>query len=161
MLAIRTILHPTDFSERSQAAFQVACALARDHGARLNVLHVREIPVIAYGEFGQLPMELEPPEAIRAKLDKLISLRCADADVTIEHIVKTGDPAIEILSTAEETHSDMIVIGTHGRTGLARLLMGSVAERVVRKAQCPVLTIKTPVEKTLVCEAVHRESVQA
>lgn len=161
MFAIRTILHPTDFSERSQAAFPVACALARDHGARLIVLHVREVPVVAYGEFGQLPLELEPPEAIRAKLDKLIGLRCADADVTTEHLVKTGDPAIEILATAKETHSDMIVIGTHGRTGLARLLMGSVAERVMRKAPCPVLTIKTPLDRTLVCEAVNRETVQA
>jgi len=145
MLPIRVILHPTDFSAQSKPAFQVACALAQDHQARLIVLHVREVPVVAYGEFGQLPIELEPPEAIREKLDKLIALR-RNANVGIEPWVKIGDPAIEILATAQETGSDMIVLGTHGRTGLSRLLMGSVAEQVVRKASCPVLTIKTPVK---------------
>lgn len=161
MLPIRVILHPTDFSVHSEAAFHVACTMARDHHARLVILHVREVPVVTYGEFGQLPIELEPPAAIRAKLDKLIGLRCAGADVPVDHFVKTGDPAIEILATAEETGCDMIVMGTHGRTGLSRLLMGSVAEHIVRKAPCPVLTIKTPVEKTLACETVRPEAVHA
>ncbi|MCI0682257.1 MAG: universal stress protein [Gemmataceae bacterium] len=143
MLPLRVILHPTDFSARSESAFQVAYALARDHRARLIVLHVREIPVAAYGEFGQLPVEPEQPEAIRAALDKLIGER---ADVAIEPCVKSGDPTAEILTTAQETHSDMIVMGTHGRTGLGRLLMGSVAEQVLRKAPCPVLTVKAPME---------------
>src|SRR5262245_48454251 len=157
MLAISAILHPTDFSEPSKAAFQVACALARDHRARLIVMHVREVPVVAYGEFGQLPLEIEPAEAIRAKIDNLIGHRCAD--VAVEHCVKTGDPAAEILAAARETESDLIVMGTHGRTGLARLLMGSVAERVMRKAHCPVLTIKAPFEHSLTCETALNDCV--
>ena len=161
MLPMHIILHPTDFSARAENAFHVACALARDHHARLIVLHVREIPVVAFGDFGQLPIELESQEAIRAKLDKLVGLRCGEGEVVIEHCLRIGDPAAEILTTAQDTHSDMIVMGTHGRTGLGRLLMGSVAEQVVRKAPCPVLTVKAPVEKEPVCQTMRLEAVQA
>jgi len=161
MLPIHVVLHPTDFSAHSAPAFDVACTLARDNHARLLILYVREVPAVAYGEFGHLPMELESPEAIRAKLDKLISLRCRDGNVAAECCIKIGDPATEILATANEIHADMIVMGTHGRTGLGRLLMGSVAEFIVRKATCPVLTVKAPMEKAPACETVCAEPAHA
>jgi len=142
MLPIRTIVYPTDFSERSGYAFQVACALARDYGARLFVLHVKTPPLVVYGEGPFLPPEpTVASQALHEKLDRLVP---PDPKVWVEHLMTEGDPATEILRLAEESKCDLIVMGTHGRTGLRRLLMGSVAEQVVRKAPCPVFTLKTP-----------------
>jgi nucleotide-binding universal stress UspA family protein len=145
MLAIRTVLHPTDFSERSDFAFRLACSLARDYGARLIVLHVAEPPVVV-GSEGMLmpPVEVD----LRPLQDRLQQLRPRDSKVPVEHRLVQGDAATEILSVADETKCDVIVLGTHGRTGLGRLLMGSVAEQVVRKAACPVVTVKTPLAET-------------
>jgi nucleotide-binding universal stress UspA family protein len=144
MSPIHTILHPTDFSLQSENAFNFASSLARSHKSRLIVLHVRESPAAVCGEFGSLPVEREPIEPLR---DKLIRLHSPDS-IAVEHHLKEGDPAREILAAAREFKADLIVLGTHGRTGLSRLLMGSVAEQVVRKAPCPVLSIKTPFDST-------------
>jgi nucleotide-binding universal stress UspA family protein len=145
MLAIRTVLHPTDFSERSELAFRLACSLARDYGARLLVLHVAEPPFAVAGEgVVMLPFE-EDLEPLRRQLQQL---RPPDPKVQVEHRLVQGDAATEILRVAEETKCDVIVLGTHGRTGVARLLMGSVAEQVVRKARCPVVTVKAPLPET-------------
>ncbi len=141
MLAIRTILHPTDFSERSAYAFQLACSLARDYGARLVLVHVHPT-VVTFVELGPIPHV--PGEVRKQVQEQLGQLKPPDAKVRVEHVVKEGDPAIEILRVAEETHCDLIVMGTHGRTGLGRVLMGSVAEQIVRRACCPVLTVRTP-----------------
>jgi universal stress protein A len=141
MLPIQTILHPTDFSERSGYAFQLACALARDYGARLVVLHVATPPTIVYGE-GVLPPD--PQLLSQEAKEQLNQLEVPDSNVRAERRYEEGDPATTILRAAQEIHADLIVMGTHGRTGLGRLLMGSVAEQVVRKAPCPVLTVKTP-----------------
>jgi nucleotide-binding universal stress UspA family protein len=142
MLTIQTILHATDFSEPSQNAFHLACSLARDHGARLVVLHVEPPPILAFGGVMTPP---PPPEPNRAELlAQLRELRAPDPKVRVEHLLAEGDAADEILRVAQGMHSDLIVLGTHGRTGLGRLLMGSVVEKVVRKAACPVLTVKTP-----------------
>jgi nucleotide-binding universal stress UspA family protein len=141
MLPIHRILCPTDFSERSLHAFQVACALARDYGAHLFVLHVRPSP-----RGGQEVSDLitQPEEVTQGILQKLESLRANDPSIEVERLLKTGDAAREIAHTARETGSDVIVMGTHGHTALGRLLMGSVAEAVLRKAQCPVFMIKAP-----------------
>jgi nucleotide-binding universal stress UspA family protein len=139
MLAIRTVLHPTDFSERSDLAFRLACSLARDYGARLIVLHVAEPPVAVAGEGVLLiptPADLEPLR------ERLGGLRPRDPKVPVEHRLAEGNAAAEILRVAEEAKCDVIVLGTHGRTGLARLLLGSVAEQVLRRASCPVLTVR-------------------
>jgi nucleotide-binding universal stress UspA family protein len=145
MLPIRTILHPTDFSAYSDQAFQLACALSRDYGARLIVLHVATPPVIVYGE-GVLPPEPAVfQEQLRERLQHVVP---KDPKLAVEHRLVEGDVAKEILRLAGETKSDLIVMGTHGRTGLGRLLMGSVAEQVVRKASCPVLTVKTPQQQS-------------
>jgi nucleotide-binding universal stress UspA family protein len=142
MLTIRTILHPTDFSEYSQYAFQLAAALARDHGAHLVVLHVGITPIVAFGE-GVLPVDTG---ALEQELgEKLAQIQAADPQVKVEHRLIMGpEPVAEILQTAAEEPCELIVMGTHGRTGLRRALMGSVAEQIVRKAPCPVLTVKMP-----------------
>ncbi len=141
MLAIRTVLHPTDFSERSEFAFRLACSLARDYGARLVVLHVAEPPTAVAGEGVVM---LPPAFDLEPLRERLQQLRPEDLKIPVEHRLVQGDAATEILRVAGEAKCDLIVMGTHGRTGLGRLLMGSVAEQVVRKASCPVLTVKTP-----------------
>jgi nucleotide-binding universal stress UspA family protein len=140
MLALGTILYPTDFSERSRSAFQLACALARDHGARLILLHVAG-PAVLYGE----GLTVLPTESYHEQLrERLQGLQAQAPKGVVELRVCEGDAAGEILRVADETKCDLIVMGTHGWTGLGRLLMGSVAEKVVRKAPCPVLTLRTP-----------------
>jgi nucleotide-binding universal stress UspA family protein len=147
MLPIHNILMPTDFSERATYAFHMASALARDHGASLTVLHVREIPALPFAEFGAVPpADLPSREEL---LEKLARYEPADAAINYEFIIADGEPGEEIVRVATERDCDLIVMGTHGRTGLSRLLMGSVAERVVRRAPCPVLTLKTDVPVTV------------
>ncbi len=141
MLAIKTILHPTDFSERSDQAFHLACSLARDHGARVIVLHVMPPPVAT--SVGGV-MTPEPGTHQQECWEQLCRRKSDDPRVKVEHLITEGSPGEGILRAVKEKHCDLIVMGTHGRTGLGRLLMGSVAEAVVRKASCLVLTVKTP-----------------
>jgi nucleotide-binding universal stress UspA family protein len=140
MVPIRKILHPTDFSERSDNAFRLACALARDYHATVILLHAN-LPYLAYGEGFVVPPLMDEKEDLAAKLK---ALGAKAPNVAMEQHLVEGDPAHEILRIAREAGCDLIVMGTHGSTGLTRLLMGSVAEQVVRKAPCPVLTVKTP-----------------
>ncbi len=141
MLPIEKILHPTDFSDRSANALTLACALARDYGARVIVLHVAVPPTVVYGE-GVVPVD--PETLVYEERDRLERLAIPDAGLRLERRFEEGEPAEQILRVAHEVGADLIVMGTHGRTGITRLLMGSVAEQVVRKAPCPVLTVKTP-----------------
>jgi nucleotide-binding universal stress UspA family protein len=141
MHPIKTILHATDFSEHSQCAFHLACALARDYGARLVTLHVLAPPVVVYGE-GVLPSL--PVEDQDLQRERLKSLALSVPDVHVDDRLAEGDTANEILRVAQEVNCDLVVLGTHGRKGLGRLLMGSVAEKVLRRAACPVLTVKAP-----------------
>lgn len=147
MMQVKTILHPTDFSAHSAAAFQMACALARDYGAELILLHVKS-PEVLYVE-SYLPA-VEPLESRRALEDQLAQLRPADPTIRVSRRFEEGDAAGEIIRVAEETKCDLIVLATHGRRGIGRLLMGSVAEAVLRRAPCPVLTVKNPMEKATV-----------
>jgi nucleotide-binding universal stress UspA family protein len=141
MLTMKRILHPTDFSPSSLGAFQMACALARDYGATLTVLHVIAPPIVAYGE-GVIPSDVtDVMGQARAQLERL---EPTVPKVSVERRIVEGDAATEILRIAQESKCDAIAIGTHGRTGLGRLLMGSVAEQVMRRAACPVITVKTP-----------------
>lgn len=136
----RKILFPTDFSTAGQAALETATALARDRGAKLLIVHVEE-PPMAYGG-GELYYGIEQPD--RTELMRMLTeVVPGDDAVGYEHRLLIGSPAGAIVHLADVENVDMIVIPTHGRTGLVRLLMGSVAEEVVRKARCPVLTIKT------------------
>jgi nucleotide-binding universal stress UspA family protein len=139
MLPLRTILHPTDFSPRSDHAFRLACSLARDHNARLILVHVMP-PLVIGGELGVVPVE---PEGLdRALMDQLNQLQPADTHLPVERYLLQGNAADEIIRLAREKECDLVVMGTHGRTGLDRLLMGSVAEIILRNAPCPVLTVK-------------------
>jgi universal stress protein A len=140
MLPVKTILHATDFSPYSDLAFRLSCSLARDYRARLVVLHVMEPPLVIYDSGSLLTSASDSSRA--TEREKLQSVQAPSADVIVEHRLVEGDAAAEILRAAAEIHADLIVLGTHGRTGVRRLLMGSVAEQVVRRAPCPVLTAK-------------------
>jgi nucleotide-binding universal stress UspA family protein len=154
MLPIHTIVFPTDFSACAGHAFPMACALARDYGARLVLVHVKPPPVAAYSELG--PLVAEPVELAHELQARLEEIRPADPSIPVEHRFREGDAAQEIVDVAEEVQAELIVMATHGRTGLGRLLMGSVAEEVLRRASCPVLTLKVmagqrvPVEEAAV-----------
>lgn len=143
LLNVQTILMPADFSECSQAAFRVARALARDYRARLVVLHIAEPPpFVTHGEFERA---LQRRDGYRSELENsLRELYPSDSGSGVEYRIQDGNPAVEILAVACETGCDLIVMGTHGRTGLGRMLLGSVAEKVLRKVPCPVLTVKAP-----------------
>ena len=140
MLPIQTIVHPTDFSANSQIAWEMACSLARDYKARLLLVHV-EPPLPSFAELGAVPPE---PVDRRALERQLAQIRPTDSALAVTRTLLDGDEASEINRFAEKVNADLIVMGTHGRTGLGRLLMGSVAEEVLRQAPCPVLTVKAP-----------------
>jgi nucleotide-binding universal stress UspA family protein len=153
---IKTILHPTDFSAASRYALELALSLARDHDSRVVLLHVLERPF-----YGDEPVLLTRTlEDLRAEAEYwLDTLSKPTADIETEHMTAEGDPVAEILRVATEEQADLIVLGTHGRTGLRRLLMGSVAEKVIRRATCPVLAVKMPVRQA-VSETHGREEEQ-
>ena len=138
-MKLTTIVFPTDFSTLSDAALAYATSFARDTGARLLIVHVEEPPA-AYGG-GEMYYGLPEPDtaALSAMLHKVVP---PDARVPFEHRLLLGDPAAEIVELARGAYADLIVMASHGRTGLRRLLMGSVAEAVVRRAPCSVLTFK-------------------
>ena len=146
---IRHILAPTDFSDHSKGALSDALELAQTFGATLSLLHVIE-PSPYLGEFtpptmgpGQLG-DLE--RQATAELARVLP-DAQGATIEVTRAVTIGSPPRKIVETAEAAHVDLIVMATHGRTGLSHLVMGSVAERVVRTAPCPVLTIRPPAEK--------------
>lgn len=139
MTDIKCILCATDFSPPSIDAFQFACSLARDYRARLILVHVKPREPLATGV---MAMEPEPPE-IRDELKKqLDAITPSVPGVKLERVLIVGEAVPEILRLANEKHCSLIVLGTHGRTGLRRLLMGSVAEAVLREAPCAVLTVR-------------------
>jgi universal stress protein A len=145
MFAFNTILVPTDFSQRSGAALQVARSLARNHGARLVVLHV--VPNSAVEDGGiVIPIDVA---AYHTELEQLrVRLEGPDLKQPVETLLREGNAAGEILDVAKSSGADLIVMASHGRTGVPRLLMGSVAEAVMRRAPCPVLTVKMPLART-------------
>jgi nucleotide-binding universal stress UspA family protein len=143
MLPIRTLLHPTDFSPCSDLAFEVAASLARDYGARLVVAHIGRPPLQHLGG-GPTPV---PPLAIewgREELERQLRQRTVpDLTHAPEYRLEFAEnPGEAILCLAREIDCDLIVLGTHGRTGVGRLLLGSIAEHVLRRAECPVLTVR-------------------
>jgi nucleotide-binding universal stress UspA family protein len=137
VFAIRTILHPTDLSDESRPAFHLACALARDHGARLVVFSAYPPPLT-----GSEMVDRDRPDGIGEDLLAKLRVLKPDGAVTVEYRVAEGRAAEAILEAAADVHADLIVMGTHGRSGLGRALMGSVAEAVNRGAVCPVLTVR-------------------
>jgi universal stress protein A len=143
-MLFQNILVPTDFSDISQAALNYAAALAHDLGARLVILHAVETLGPENVTYGEAQSRLQP-EGYRQRLwEDLHRVKSPRPDVPVEYVLSEKDPAAAIVQTAAERGCDLIVMGSHGRTGLNRLLMGSVAESVLRKASCPVLVVKEP-----------------
>ncbi len=138
MLPVHTILFPTDFSENAQQAFPLSCSLARDCGARIVVLYVVPPPI----GHDQLLARRNPDEYHAGSWQALRQVQAPDENVQVEHRLEDGDAAKEILKVADDVQSGLIVMGTHGRTGLGRAIVGSVAEQVLRGATCPVLTVR-------------------
>lgn len=159
MLAMKTILYATDFSANAEAALPVASELAKEGRGRLVVLHVERPPLATLGGIAGVPPL--PSEYDRQRLEEeLKGIQPAQTGIAVERRLVYGDPAAVILKMAQEIGADLIVMGTHGRTGLRRLLMGSVAEQVVRKAPCPVLTVRTPSQTLLTLPAVAGKTSQ-
>jgi len=149
MVTLKRIVVATDFGEAADVAFAYGRELARTFGASLDVLHVAD-NVLARGYAGEGFMAAYPElqrdveEAAAKRLDALVS----DEDRAVLNartVVRVStSPPLAIVDYAREVHSDLIIMGTHGRGAMAHLLMGSVAERVVRTAPCPVLTVRHP-----------------
>jgi nucleotide-binding universal stress UspA family protein len=149
MLNLNKILYPTDFSEYSLAALPYVIGLIQQNDARLYCLHVVEMPHEEYltGEYMvPLTMPHVPEDKVlrtaRARLEKFVAENLLEIDNKVTSRVLIGTPFVEIIRYAREQSIDLIVMGTHGRNALASMLLGSVAERVVRKASCPVLTVR-------------------
>jgi nucleotide-binding universal stress UspA family protein len=148
MFRPQLILHPTDYSESSSYALQIAADLARQLQAKILILHVAETLGPENVTFGEATSQLEPA-SYRHRLEEDLRQRVpAPSGISVEYILAAGDIIEEIESTAQKRACDLIVMGTHGRTGLSHLVMGSIAERVIRLAPCPVLTTKIPHPKT-------------
>jgi nucleotide-binding universal stress UspA family protein len=153
MINISKILYPTDFSEYSMAALPYAIDLTRQNNAELFCLHVVEMPKEEYltSEY-MVPLNLPhvPEDKVlrtaRARLKKFVAENLSEIDKITSRVL-VGTPYIEIIRYARDQSIDLIVIGTHGHSALAAMLLGSVAEKVVRKAPCPVLTVRHPEHK--------------
>jgi universal stress protein A len=142
---IRRILAPTDFSDPSAAALEYAAALAQKLGAHLIVTHVVE-PITGgdvYGWAEAVSLRAEMKRDARRRIAALVAT-LSKQGVRNRGLMMEGSVAQSILEAAKS--ADLIVMGTHGRTGVSRLLIGSIAEKVVRGARCPVLTVRIPSE---------------
>lgn len=149
MSKFQRILFPSDFSELSLHALDYARTLAETYGAELHVIHVVDEAYQYWMALGpnSLPVGPSPEEMVSAssqEIGKFIQEHLGGTSLKVQSRVLVGRPFMEIIRYAGENGIDLIVIGTHGRGGLKHVLLGSVAERVVRKSPCPVLTIRHP-----------------
>ena len=147
MIQLNRILVPTDFSDFSQPALRYGCAFASRFNSELHLLHVSPEPTMLMPEAAALGSEnlfLEAEALENAAKERLLQLPGDDWENgrDLVRATRIGAPFLQIIDYAKQMEIDLIVIGTHGRSGLVHLLMGSVAENVVRKAPCPVMTIK-------------------
>ena len=136
MIRVSHIVYPTDFSSYATQAYFHAVGLAETYKAALTVIHVYN----AASESGALT----GPAAKEYWKRQLEQVRPSNSKIPVSHVFLEGDPAAEIVGYAAEAGADVIVLGTHGRTGVERLVMGSVAERVMRESACSVLVVKLP-----------------
>jgi nucleotide-binding universal stress UspA family protein len=149
MIKLKNILCPLDFSENSQEALQFAIHLMlKDDDATLYLVHVVDSRVFDYSGpmyEQEVPlMKVELDQSTREQLEKkLLAEVPEEIHNRVETTILFGVPFLEIIMAAKDKNIDLIVIGTHGRTGLAHMIIGSVAEKVVRKAPCPVLSVKS------------------
>jgi nucleotide-binding universal stress UspA family protein len=153
MLNLKKILYPTDFSEYSLAALPYAVSIAKQNNAELYCLHVVDMPQEEYltSEY-MVPLNVPhvPEDKVlrtaRARMERFVTENLSEIE-KLESRVLVGVPFVEIIRYARDQSIDLIVIGTHGHSALAAMLLGTVAEKVVRKAPCPVLTVRHPHHK--------------
>jgi nucleotide-binding universal stress UspA family protein len=148
MIDLHRILVPTDFSKHSENALTYAAAFAEKFGAELYLLHVVQDLALFIPDAITVAPPIAPPveqflAAAKAALDRAVKDGTL-AGLKVHPEVREGTPFYEIVRFAQETNIDLIVLGTHGHSGLAHVLLGSTAEKVVRKAPCPVLTVRHP-----------------
>lgn len=145
MIVMKRILVPTDFSEFSRQATRYACELAAKFESQIDLLHVIESPVMAMPSPGS-PFPEELLEGIqhhtKQQMERWMKVDQQEQSLDVTRTILRGTPFLEIIRFASRHNSDLIVIGTHGRSGLVHALIGSVAEKVVRKAPCPVLSVR-------------------
>jgi nucleotide-binding universal stress UspA family protein len=147
--SIKKILVPIDFSDYSKNSLKYAVNFAKDFNAQLCLVYVVE-PVIYPPDFsmGQIAfptVDLEMDKRAEQELSSLAKKEIPP-EINVKSIVRTGKPFVEIIETASEEDADLIIIATHGHTGVEHILFGSTAEKVVRKAPCPVLTLRDPLK---------------
>jgi nucleotide-binding universal stress UspA family protein len=143
MIALKRILVPCDFSDTSTVAVRYGIALARNFGARLHFLHVGDRAQSQFESEFPIGLENAVEDAVRERLLRIVTPQ-EQRELNPEFAVRPGAPAAEIVRYAHEANIDLIVMGTHGRGFVGHMVMGSVAEKVVRTAICPVLTVRTP-----------------
>jgi nucleotide-binding universal stress UspA family protein len=142
---LKRIIVPHDFSDTAQRALDYALELAEKLGASIRVVHAYEYPVFSFPEAPVLTADLirQIQDGARVALEGVVS-RAKRPGVAVDSTLRQGPAWSEILAAAKDAEADLIVIGTHGRRGLSRALLGSVAEKIVRTAPCPVLTVRGP-----------------
>lgn len=159
MISLKRILVPTDFSETSEAAVKYGMALARVFKAQLYLLHVPEP-----GEAAGVEHPIGLADITQNPAGEQLSTLLTDeemAELRPERVMRNGKPSNEIVRYAQENDIDLIVMGTHGREGVARVMIGSVAEMVVRRAPCPVLTVHHPEHEFVLPDEPVGRSVEA
>ncbi len=148
MIDLHRILVPTDFSQHSHNALNYAAAFAEKFGAELYLLHVvQDLALFIPEAVSVVPPAMPPIEQMTAAVREALERVVRENDLgrlTVHCEVREGTPFYEIVQFAKEANIDLVIMGTHGRSGLAHVLLGSVTERVVRKAPCPVLTVRDP-----------------
>lgn len=146
---IKKVLVPIDFSDYSKSALKYAVNFAKTFNAEIILVYVVE-PVIYPPDFsmGQIAMPSITTEWDDRAKDELQKLAKSEINeiANVKTIIKTGKPFVEIIETAKEENIDLIIIATHGHSGVEHILFGSTAEKVVRKAPCPVLTLREPIK---------------
>jgi nucleotide-binding universal stress UspA family protein len=148
MEQIKSIMVPIDFSEYSKNALKYAIDFAKQFNAKMFLIYVVE-PIIYPADFsmGQIAIPSADIDLQSRASEELIHLaKTIGSELHVETIIKTGKPFVEIIDAAKEKDVDLIIIATHGHTGVEHLLFGSTAEKVVRKAPCPVLTLREPIK---------------
>jgi len=140
----RRIVAPTDFSECAEEAFRFAQRAAQRLGSELVLVHVFVEPP-AYGDLGSAwTVLMEAEKWVTDELEKWAEEGRKRGGITVRPVVRKGSPSAEIIELAAEERADLVIMGTHGHGAVSRLLLGSVADRVIRTAPCPVLTVRKP-----------------
>lgn len=148
-LQFNKILVPIDFSDFSKSALKYAVTFAQQYHSKLILIYVME-PVIYPPDFsmGQITLptvNFDMDKRAKEELDKLAEVEIGSL-VQVQTLIKTGKPFVEIIETAKDEDVDLIIISTHGHSGVEHILFGSTADKVVRKAPCPVLTLREPIK---------------